>query len=289
MKKTVKISNFNLMDSDMGYVDSIENDFILLDKMIVKPEFNTPFKSDTVTAMICSKGTTRGKIDLMPIVSEAPCMVIIMPDQIIEYEYQSNDLEAVFIVMSKKFTNSLNIDEKFSAFISVRDNPCISLSENELKAMLNFYSMMRNSIRANHNFNFNLWELAKHLTMAFFYGIGHNFHKLDDHTKSKDELFTDSFLKLVQTHFKEERRIAFYADKMSLTPKYLSTIIKVNSGKTAGEWIDGRVMLEAKALLKSTNMTVQQIGDELNFPTQSSFGKYFKRLTGVSPKEYREK
>ncbi|MDR0368520.1 MAG: helix-turn-helix domain-containing protein, partial [Bacteroidales bacterium] len=53
--------------------------------------------------------------------------------------------------------------------------------------------------------------------------------------------------------------------------------------------IDNYVVLEAKALLKSTNMTVQQISDELNFPSQSFFGKYFHRVVGVSPKEYRQK
>ena len=79
----------------------------------------------------------------------------------------------------------------------------------------------------------------------------------------------------------------FYAEKLSITPKYMSTVIKQTSGKTAGDWIDDHVLLEAKALLKSTNMTILQISDELNFPSQSFFGKYFKRLTGVSPKEYR--
>jgi AraC-like DNA-binding protein len=76
---------------------------------------------------------------------------------------------------------------------------------------------------------------------------------------------------------------------LSLTPKYLSQIIKASTGKSANEWIDEYVMLEAKALLKSTTMTIQQISDELNFPSQSFFGKYFKRCEGVSPKEYREK
>ena len=84
------------------------------------------------------------------------------------------------------------------------------------------------------------------------------------------------------------RRLNFYADKLCLTPKYMSTIIRQTSGKTAGNWIDDYVLLEAKALLKSTNMTIQQISDELNFPSQSFFGKYFKRLTGVSPKEYKK-
>jgi len=60
------------------------------------------------------------------------------------------------------------------------------------------------------------------------------------------------------------------------------------SGKTASDWIDNFVLLEAKIMLKSTNLTIQQISQELNFPSQTFFGKYFKRLSGVSPKEYRE-
>ncbi|WP_298650554.1 helix-turn-helix domain-containing protein [uncultured Proteiniphilum sp.] len=92
----------------------------------------------------------------------------------------------------------------------------------------------------------------------------------------------------MRAHFKQHRGLDFYASKLCLTPKYMSTIIKQTSGKTAGDWIDDYILLEAKALLKSTNMTIQQISDELNFPSQSFFGKYFKRLTGVSPKEYRK-
>jgi AraC-like DNA-binding protein len=79
-----------------------------------------------------------------------------------------------------------------------------------------------------------------------------------------------------------------YADQLCLTPKYFSKVIKDNSGASASEWIDNYVILETKALLKSTNMTILQISDELNFPSQSFFGKYFKRVTGMSPKSYRE-
>ncbi|KAA5414161.1 AraC family transcriptional regulator [Bacteroides cellulosilyticus] len=87
----------------------------------------------------------------------------------------------------------------------------------------------------------------------------------------------------------KKEKVLYYADRLHLSAGYLSTIIKRVSGKTAAEWIDDYVTLEAKALLKSTNLTIQQISDELNFPSQSFFGKYFKRITGLSPKEYREK
>ena len=98
----------------------------------------------------------------------------------------------------------------------------------------------------------------------------------------------EDFLQLVQKHYKQERMIRFYAEKLFVTPKYLSVVVKNASGKTAGQWIDDYVVLEAKALLKSTDMTVLQISDEMNFPSQSFFGKFFKREVGVSPKQYRE-
>ncbi|MDR1673524.1 MAG: helix-turn-helix domain-containing protein, partial [Bacteroidales bacterium] len=77
--------------------------------------------------------------------------------------------------------------------------------------------------------------------------------------------------------------------KLCLTSKHLSAVIKKTTGKSAFEWINDYVILEAKSLLRATNMTVQQISEELNFANQSFFGKFFKRAVGVSPKEYRQK
>ncbi len=98
----------------------------------------------------------------------------------------------------------------------------------------------------------------------------------------------EEIVNLVKAHFRKEREVGFYAAKLKLTPKYLSKLIRDNSNKSVNEWINDYILLEAKALLKSTNMTIQQISDELNFPSQSFFGKYFKRLAGVSPRDYRK-
>jgi AraC-like DNA-binding protein len=132
-------------------------------------------------------------------------------------------------------------------------------------------------------------ELVKHLTLAFYYALTYQSHILSGEAQqSKQSVLLDRFMNLVRENFRERRDVGFYADKLCLTPKYFSKIIKDNSGISASEWIDNYIILEAKALLKSTNMTIQQISDELNFPSQSFFGKYFKRVVGVSPKEYRE-
>ena len=91
----------------------------------------------------------------------------------------------------------------------------------------------------------------------------------------------------VADNYKKERSVSFYANKLCLTPKHLSGVVKEVSGKTAGEWIDRLVILEARAMLKTTEMSIQQIAEHLNFANQSFFGKYFKHYVGISPKEYR--
>ena len=105
-------------------------------------------------------------------------------------------------------------------------------------------------------------------------------------TENRQEKIFNRFLDLVQTHYKEERSISFYADKMCLTPKYLSLVIHQVSGRFAGEWIKDYVILEAKALLKSKAYTVQQVSDLLNFSNASFFGKFFKAAVGCSPRKY---
>lgn len=103
----------------------------------------------------------------------------------------------------------------------------------------------------------------------------------------KQQLF-DSFMRLLSEHYGSERSIGFYAERLCVTPKYLSQVVRAVSGRHAGAWIRDYVILEAKALLRSRRYTVQQVSDRLNFPNQSFFGVYFKKAVGCSPKAYRD-
>jgi AraC-like DNA-binding protein len=92
---------------------------------------------------------------------------------------------------------------------------------------------------------------------------------------------------LLNQHFKYERSIEFYASKLCVTPKYMTTLIKKTSGKSAMEWINEYVVMEAKHLLKYSDMSIQEISDYLNFSNQSFFAQYFKRFSDYSPSNYR--
>ena len=82
--------------------------------------------------------------------------------------------------------------------------------------------------------------------------------------------------------------MAFYAEKMCLTDRYLGTVVKAVSGQTGKEWIDRALITSAKVMLKHSDRTVVQIADELHFPTVSFFCKYFKRLTNLTPNQFRQ-
>jgi AraC-like DNA-binding protein len=245
---------------------------------------------DVTAVIICIKGKTEGYINLRPYTTDGACFITIMPGQVMEYKSISEDFLGLFIIMSKKFTDSLmpNVQDRLPLSISVRDNPAISLDEESLQGMITYFDMLKKVIQVKgHPYRI---EVARHLTLAFFYGAGSHLHKIaNNKKKSHHETIVEKFLQLVQTHFKEHRGLEFYADKLCFTSKHLSKIIKSTSGKPANDWIDEHVILESKALLKSTNLTIQQISDELSFPSQSFFGKYFKRVTGISPRKYKGK
>lgn len=287
MRKNIEMFDWK-DDVERAEIVSIGDDLILLEKPIIKSTFNYPFKTNMVTAQICLSGRTEGYIDLNFYISPPSSLTIILPDQILQHKYMSEDFSGLCIIMSQKFINSLNLGQSNSLFLSIMENPVIALSENDLKSVITYYDMLKDAIEKVDN-SFRL-ETVKYLTMAFFYGTSYQFHKKNNKIeKSKNEILVDKFITLVKGHYREERSIGFYADRLCLTPKYLSTVIKANTGRTANDWIDRYVILDAEALLKSSDMTIQQISDELNFSSQSFFGKYFKRLIGVSPTEYRSK
>lgn len=127
-----------------------------------------------------------------------------------------------------------------------------------------------------------------HSILAFFFRYGHIPFKSGaaDFPTSQGRI-TDNFLKLVQENFRKERFLGFYASELGISPKHLARTVKAQTGMTAVSWIERLVVLEAQVMLKSSNLNIQQISYELNFKSQSFFGKYFKKFTGMSPKEFR--
>ena len=106
--------------------------------------------------------------------------------------------------------------------------------------------------------------------------------------RTRAEVIFTKFIKLVETHFRQERRVSWYAQQLCITAKYLSETVKNVSRRTPNEWIDNYVILELRVLLRNSTKNIKEISEELNFPNQSFMGKYFKEHVGMSPSQYRK-
>lgn len=275
-------------EDDSTLIDNFEDKFTLIENPAYKSVVNHPVKLDAVVCIICVKGQMDGTINLKKFKAKAPCLFIIVADQILQCDYFSDDFSGLSIIMSKSFLEDAFVDIQVSMplFRSVIDKPWVQLNQDELKSMIEYFFLLQRTVRGKENPNLSL--TLKHLTLGFFYGTGYRFYPVPNESKkTKKDILVEKFLTFVKENCRKERMIEFYSEKLFLTPKHLSKVIRERSGKSSGEWIEDHVMLEAKALLKSTDKTIQQISDELNFPSQSFFGKYFKRREGISPKEYR--
>ena len=282
----IALLDLRLTAHDNRLVQCIDDDFFIYD--VTKKETSPdPFKINMYICCICLCGESRGKINLLPCNMKSNTMSINIPGQIVEQEFMTEDYNGICVLMSERFVSGLGLPYNTQTYMSLQGCPILQLTVAQVEAVLSYCAMVRRLFEVGHP---NRAEIIKHLTCAFMYGMGYYFHQfVENKHLSKEEILMQKFSAEVGRHYKKERKVLFYADLLHLSAGYLSTIIKKYSGKSAAEWIDDFVILEAKALLRSTNMTIQQVSYELNFPSQSFFGKYFKRHTGMSPKEYKEK
>lgn len=287
---------------DKGYIYDIklpekvssilETDFWVLEHLTsgMVPSTSTPIKFSSNVSIFVKKGTCKVDINLISHTIIAPCVVNIRTSQILQMNYVSDDFDASFIVMSRRFCDNLFLLLQDCRYypLAVRQQ-VVDLPISLLPRYEKLYSHIGDIFNDHSNpFSYQAMTMA---IASFFYETAYEcFLPTDDegigYPKSNNRI-TAKFIGLVQKNFKSERFLEFYADKLEISPKHLSRTMKSVTGFSAVEWIERYVILEAKVLLKSTNMNIQQISDELNFPSQSFFGKYFKKNVGMSPREFR--
>ena len=264
----------------------IDDHFAIIENPIFSILPNHPYRNPLIVVVYCTSGVGKGRINTNIYDLQRHSMMIVLPGQITELVDLSDDFQATYIIMSDKFVSSLGIGNTFSLNNIVASSPKVVLQDRAKEALESYLSMCRNLIPIDHNPN--RLEILQLLTKAFFLGLGYFLHGVSQGANSRNEELTTSFIKLVEQNYTEHRELDFYAKTLNLTSKHLSRVVKETSGKSAMEWIEKHVILDAISQLLSSNISVKEIAYHLNFPSQSCFGKYFNRVVGVSPTAYRE-
>ena len=250
---------------------------------------NYPIRLGLVTIIICKKGHVKLQIGLEDILFTPNMVVIMLAEQIFQCTELSSDFEAAYILLCKDF---FDIQNDYKMVLDLQSHfskhPYVQLPEKEMEEAMIVFNILKNKIKDVDNL-FLKEVIQTYVRVLFYSACNILLSAKEKAIKTRKEEIFETFVTLLEQHFRDKQNIGWYAQQICLTPKYLSKMIYEASGKHAGDWIKDYIILEAQALLNSSSLTVKQISNELGFANQSHFGSYFKRYTGISPRAYKHK
>ena len=232
----------------------------------------------------CRKGNVEVSLEDKHFQINPGDVYIYMASTLVHLLHKSEDAEGVMVEVDLDYiipivNRVINVENQ----LFMRKHPCISLSDKQRAHLEYLLDNLRERIEAE--------ELIKSMGQTFCYEILNMYfanQPMQPLPQNKKDVIFQNFMLALFRLYRKERDVAYYARMQHITPRYFSTIIKEKSGNSALQWIVQMVITEAKQLLEGSDLSIKEIADQLNFPTQSFFGKYFKQYVGISPKEYRK-
>lgn len=283
----IKENLYSVFREHLSVADNIEWIFWKSDGTF--PRIPYYIHADSVAMFVCQAGYLELEINLKTYHVTVGEIVCLLPEHILRIKEISTDYDGYGLIASERFWKEARREvEKINPYYaSVREMPCIPVTVEQTVLLMRYLDIFREKyIDPNTNYS---QIIARKMLTVLLYEIYHLYITVIEQQPqpNKKEKMFQEFLKLLAANFRKEKELKFYADHFHVTTRYLSSIIKEVSKSSAAEWIDNYVATEAGVLLRTSNLSIKEIAEELNFSDQSFFGKYFKRNMGMSPKEYR--
>ncbi len=251
---------------------------------------NLPYRSDYYKIGICLRGSARLQVNLETYELGPDSLMVLSPYVIKQWSYMSADCDALSIFFTKDFISAgggPNLDA--FAFFERDARHVFTLLPAAAKSITALLQTIEQKYDTPHVYRAEILRSLIHILLHETAPIYSAQHVSSKAVQTRSQLIAAEFKQLVNTHYASERSLAFYADKLCITPKHLAETVKETTGKRAVEWLVEAVLLEAHVLLQNTALTISQIADTLHFADQSTFGRFFRNNTGVSPATYRQR
>lgn len=257
--------------------------------------FRYPTRLDAFAILFCSEGSISFTSGLRRHTLDEKMLFVLLPGSILQVESIRPESSVYAVMCEEEFIKRINIDIKLLSrlFLSVEKQPCLRLCETEWTGITGSFDEIRSEGVPRPGDAYSpevLRSMIRTLAYKVCRIIGRHIEAQpapENSARSRNDEYFSQFMNELSRHYMQQRTVGFYAAQLHLTPKYLTTIIRRTTGRTASEWIEDYVVLEAKNLLKYSTMSIQEVAYSLNFPNQSFFGKYFKEHTGFTPTAYR--
>ena len=254
--------------------------------------FKSHFRSDFLTVILIVRGELTFSLNLEEYTAKQNSLVIVAPTAIKKINTFSNDCFVSGVNFTLNFLNVIGMPKnavELLDYFSSQFSPHWNLDKKDAATAQLLIKQLNNRVTSlnEHAYGKELLYHSFFIYLYELYGLSKKYAVPVQHHVTRKENLVKNFTQLVQKEFRSQRNVQAYAEQLNITPKYLTETVKEITGKTAGDIIDDFVLLESKLLLDNPALSIAEIADELHFSDQSFFGKYFKRHTGLSPKEYR--
>jgi AraC family transcriptional activator of pobA len=255
-------------------------------------EIGKVYRPAYYSIIIIKQGNLTVRHNLSEYVIHGNSLFFMLPNSIYEFSDISTDFEVCGIIYTRQFLSKNGLHLNSSSILEVFASgfqPYYTVSGNELNILVGLFNHLELTMGYETDTPF-LADIKKHSFLTLFYQSVSVYRKYNAAQKVKlnrpQELSID-FLRLLSNHFKEERSVQYYAERLFVSPKHLTQMLKDITGRTAGELIDRAVIIEAKVLLRTPSYNVAQVAEELHFSDQFFFAKFFKKHTGLTPSQFR--
>ena len=249
---------------------------------------NDVFVSPNFVISLCHKGLCKADFDMRPIEFKQHDIAVMLPDHIIGHGECSEDYSTTMIVIDREFFDQLTNREAFSGYLKYKDHPNYHLNDEQYSQITTILATLRLVVEIHHP---KRTESLANLLDILFYALTD--YRSDEplyQVEVRNAHLFNAFYDLLINNYKEQHEITWYAEKLCLTTKYFSGVIRRITGKSAAQWIDEILILQAKRLLFTRrDMNIQQIAFELGFKGNANFCRFFKDQTGLRPSQYRKK
>ncbi len=294
------INHFSLADlkRHMGIDDGL-NDNVFIHEFSVEDNSrqrpHIPGRADAVGIVICHEGEISITINARDFSLKSGMAAMILPNCFYNVTSTSTPARGSMFAVSSALLKDMHIDirQAIPFGMHLYHNLCFHLSERHTVLYNRYIEIIRMVSQRSQSHSLPVIQGILASLVAFIHDVmaqevGNIQGGKAERGNNRNIRLFEEFMRLLTENFHTEHQIGFYADKLCLTPKYLSLLIKQISGHSVSEWIDYCIIMEAKSLLRYSDMSIQQVAYALHFPTPSFFGTYFKRHTGTTPGEFRE-
>lgn len=238
---------------------------------------------------VCTEGSIKASINLIDYEIQKDDLITLLPGSIIQFRENTEKVRLCFAGFSSACVSRVNLIKMLvGVYTKITEYPVISLKQ-ETAIYFNDYFSLLTRITCDESIEINsrITEPALSSVLAGIQMV-YDKYSFKGRSSSRKEDICKELVQTVSHYYANERRAQFYADKLGISLQHLSTTVKQVMGKNVLDIIAYVVIMDAKAKLKSTDMTIQEITYSLNFPSASFFGKYFRRHVGMTPLDYRK-